>query len=410
MNETAVASVVFVSVYAGMLLGGIPGLALDRTGVALLGAIALVAATVLSPRQALDAVDVHTLGLLFGLMVVSAQFRLGGFYTAISRAVANAPFAPARLLALQIAVVAALSALLSNDVVCLATTPVVIEGCRRRRLNPIPFLLALACAANIGSAATLIGNPQNMLIGQRLDVSFAGYLAVAALPVLLSLVAAWAIVAFRYRRQWQDESHTQITVESVPFDTWQSTKAIVMLMGLVLIFLFGAIPRDVAALAAAGILLLNRRFQTRRVLHLVDWHLLVLFVGLFVVNHAFETTGALPYLLDGLRTQGIDATQPPWLFAITVFLSNTVSNVPAVMMLLPSAQHPMAASVLALASTFAGNLFIVGSIANIIVVEQAAPLGISLGWKTHARIGVPVTLITLAIAALWLAILSWTGA
>jgi Na+/H+ antiporter NhaD/arsenite permease-like protein len=160
------------------------------------------------------------------------------------------------------------------------------------------------------------------------------------------------------------------------------------------------------ALAAGGLLLASRRTQSGAILGLVDWHLLVLFAGLFVVNHAVAGTGLLAGVLTQANAANIPLQQPAWLFGLTVLLSNLVSNVPAVMLLLPAATHPMGGPVLALASTLAGNLFIVGSIANIIVVDQAARLGIPISWKRHALVGIPVTLITLAIAAAWLYLLA----
>jgi len=168
--------VVFGLVYAGMILGKFPGLVLDRTGIALLGAILLLASGSVDSREAWDSVDVPTIALLLGLMVVSAQFRLGGFYAFVTRRIAALDVSPPVFLGILIAAVGALAALLANDIVCLAVTPVLVEGCAQRRLDPKPFLLALVCAANVGSAATLIGNPQNMLIGQALNLSFAGYL------------------------------------------------------------------------------------------------------------------------------------------------------------------------------------------------------------------------------------------
>jgi Na+/H+ antiporter NhaD/arsenite permease-like protein len=379
---------VFAFVYVGMILGGMPGLALDRTGVALLGAIALLATDRVSPQAAWDAVDVPTMALLFGLMVVSAQFRLGGFYTRLTRQLAGAEVSPDILLALLILVAGVLSALLANDIVCLAMAPVLVEGCTRRRLDPVPFLLALACAANVGSAATLIGNPQNMLIGQTLHLSFAHYLLDAGVPSLLGLAVVWWVVRRHVGGQW----HKQTPVPQIPtngFNPWQTGKGMAVLVVLVIAFLFSPWPRDVLAMIAAGVLLASRRMASRDILGQVDWHLLVLFAGLFVVNHA-------------LAASGVPISQPSWLFVITVFLSNLVSNVPAVMLLLPSATHPLAGPVLALSSTLAGNLFIVGSIANIIVIDQAARLGLRITWREHVKVGVPVTLLTLALAAGWL--------
>ena len=401
--DTAVL-IVFAAVYAGMLLGEIPGLALDRAGVALLGAIALVAAGRFTVGQAWNAVDVPTLALLLGLMVVSAQFRLGGFYARVSLWLAEYDAAPAMLLGLVVAVAGLLSALLANDVVCLAMAPVLATGCARRGLDPVPFLLALAAAANVGSAATLIGNPQNMLIGQTLGLSFRGYLLDALVPAVLGLGVAWAVIAWRYRGQWSRPVRlTRTEQRDLAFDRWQTAKGLAVLGALVLVFLFAPIPREAAALTAAGLLLLSRRMASRDILGQVDWHLLVLFVGLFVVNQALLGSGMLERGLDALRSSGVDVARPAWLFGVTVVLSNLVSNVPAVMLLLPAARgHAQAGPILALASTLAGNLLIVGSIANIIVVDQAGRLGVPIGWRQHARVGVPVTLLTLALAAGWL--------
>ncbi len=395
---------VFAAVYLGMLLGEIPGLAMDRAGVALLGAIALVAAGRLTVGQAWAAVDVPTLALLLGLMIVSAQFRLGGFYDRVGGWLAAQEKAPPALLALLISVVALLSAVLANDIVCLALAPILVAGCARRGLDPVPFLLGLAAAANVGSAATLIGNPQNMLIGQTLRLSFHGYLAEAIVPVLLGLAVVWAVLAWRYRGRWiRPVALARLEQRHRPFDRWQTGKGLVVLLALVAVFLFAPVPREAAALTAAGLLLLSRRMASRDILGQVDWPLLVLFVGLFVVNHALLASGMLGQALAALRGAGVDLNRGSWLFGGTAVLSNLVSNVPAVMLLLPAARgHAQAGPILALASTLAGNFLVVGSIANIIVVDQARLLGVRIGWREHARVGVPVTLATLAIAAAWL--------
>jgi len=387
-----------------MLLGRFPSLALDRTGIALLGAIALLASGETSLAAAGRALDVPTLALLFGLMVVSAQLRLGGFYTSVAARLAELPLAPAHLLALIVAAVGALSAVFSNDVVCLAVAPVLIDTCARRRLDAVPFLLALACAANVGSAATLIGNPQNMLIGQALRLSFAGYLLDALVPSVVGLALVWAVITWSFRGRWERPVQlTRTEQRDLAFNRWQTAKGIVVLGLLVLVFLFAPVPREAAALTAAGVLLLSRRMASRDILGQVDWHLLVLFIGLFVVNHALLQSGMTERAVAGLRDSGVDLSRAPWLFGATAALSNLVSNVPAVMLLLPAASaHPQAGPLLALSSTLAGNLLIVGSIANIIVVDQAGRLGVKISWREHARIGIPVTLLTLGVAAAWL--------
>jgi Na+/H+ antiporter NhaD/arsenite permease-like protein len=402
-EATLVVAVVFALVYLGMVLGGLPKLKLDRTGVALLGAIAIVGLGVLTPEAAARAIHLPTILLLFSFMVISAQMRLGGFYGAVTRRIAALQVGPGALLGVVIAVVAVLSAVFSNDIVCLAVAPVLAEACIRRRLDPVPYLLALACAANIGSAATLIGNPQNMLIGSVLQLSFSGYLLDALGPVLLGLLALWAILLWQQRASVPLATTAVTDTEGPAFDRWQTIKGLAVAGVLMAVFLFTDTPHEVAALIGAGVLLLSARFHSSKVMGLIDWELLILFMGLFVVNHALELTGLTQQAVAWLAERGVRLQEPGPLFVATLALSNLVSNVPAVMLLLPLADGPQAGATLALVSTLAGNLLIVGSIANIIVVDAARRSGIVIDWRRHARTGVPVTIATLAICAGWLA-------
>jgi Na+/H+ antiporter NhaD/arsenite permease-like protein len=400
--------VVFVLVYLGMVLGGLPRLQLDRTGVALLGAIALVGAEVMTPEQAALSIHLPTIVLLFSFMVISAQMRLGGFYSALTRGLDRVAPGPRLLLAAVIATSAGLSAVFTNDIVCLAMAPVLVDITLRRRCDPVPYLLALACASNIGSAATLIGNPQNMLIGEALALPFAGYLRQALPPVLVSLGLLWLMLAGSAAGQGEGQGEGAAASpgaadQAPPLDPWQAAKGLAVAGGLLGVFLLTDWPRDVAALVGAGVLLLSQRFHSSRVMGLVDWELLVLFMGLFVVNHALELTGLTAAALRSLQATGVDLGAPATLFAATFVLSNLVSNVPAVMLLLPVAGEQ--GTLLALVSTLAGNLLIVGSIANIIVVDAARRRGVDIDWRRHARTGVPVTLVSLAVSAGWLAVL-----
>ena len=404
--ETTVLAI-FAVVYAGMLLGGLPFLQLDRTGVALLGAIALVAAGALTPEQAAQSVHLPTLLLLFSFMVISAQMRLGGFYTQVTLALSDMRLSPPALLAALVAVVGALSAVFSNDVICLAVAPVLADACLARRLDPVPYLLGLACAANVGSAATLIGNPQNMLIGQVLELSFADYFLEAIVPVVVGLAATWALIAWQTRGRWRtvfDDPPPERRHDFATYDRWQSGKGLVVAGALVGVFLLTDLPREVAALAGAGVLLMSRKLHSNKMLGLVDWELLVLFIGLFVVNHALERTGLAAAAMAWLTQGGVPLSDPGPLFAATLVLSNVVSNVPAVMLLLPAATEPYAGPMLALVSTLAGNFLLIGSIANLIVVDAARRRGIAIDWRTHARTGVPVALATLLVTGLWFAL------
>ena len=398
---------VFVVVYAGMILGGLPFLQLDRTGVALLGAIAIVGLGVLTPEQAAQSVHLPTLLLLFSFMVISAQMRLGGFYTRVTLGIAALRVSPPMLLLAVILAVAALSAVFSNDVICLAVAPVLADACLHRRLDPVPYLLGLACAANIGSAATLIGNPQNMLIGQVLGLSFADYFLEAIVPVLLGLAAAWGVIAWQARGRWVtvlEDPPPERREAYAGYDRWQTCKGLGVAAALLGAFLLTELPREVLALGGAGLLLMSRKLHSHKMLGLVDWELLVLFIGLFVVNHALGQTGLAAAAVAWLAGAGVPLTDTGPLFVATLVLSNVVSNVPAVMLLLPAATEPFSGPMLALVSTLAGNFFIVGSIANIIVVDAARRRGIAIDWRSHARAGVPVTLLSLAVTAGWFAL------
>src|SRR5204863_4643671 len=223
-----------------------------------------------------------------------------------------------------------------------AVAPVLADACARRRLDPVPYLIGLACAANIGSAATLIGNPQNMLIGQVLGMHFAAYLRAAFLPALLGLAAAWGIIAWRLSAA--TETLLAVTErregEYTGLDPWQTTKGLAVAGALLLVFLFTDWPREVAALAGAGVLMMSRRLHSNKMLGLVDWELLILFIGLFVVNHAFARTGLSAEAMRQLAESGFALSEPGPMFAATFALSNIVSNVPAVMLLLPAADKP----------------------------------------------------------------------
>ena len=396
------AVVIFTLAYAGIALGGVPGLAIDRTGVALLGAIAMVATGALTEAQALAAIDVPTLLLLFGLMVVSSQLAAGGGYGRAALWLERGAARPRTLLAQTMVVAAALSSVLTNDVVCLALAPLYASGLRRAGLRPLPFLLGLAVAANIGSAATIIGNPQNMLIGQVGRLHFGRFAAYCAAPTLLSLGLAIALLLGLHGRRLVAEAAAEAPAELPPFDAHQSRKGALAIVLVVALF-FTSIPRELTALSVAGWLLASRKMSTRRLLGEVDWHLITLFCGLFVVVRGIELTGLPARAVAALAARGLDLTSPGVMTFVAAALSNVVSNVPSTMMLVRflDPARPAPWYVLSLAATFAGNLVTIGSIANLIVIEQARQCGVRVGFREHARVGVPVTLLSLGVTVLW---------
>jgi Na+/H+ antiporter NhaD/arsenite permease-like protein len=394
-----------------MMLGRLPGLKVDRAAIALLGAITLVASNEISEQQAVGFIGPDTISLLFGLMIVSSQFTLSGLYGEVTHRLVSLHIGPRTLLALLIVVPGAMAAVLTNDVVALAMAPLIVQLCVERRLNPVPYLLAMACSVNAGSTATIIGSPQNMLIGQHMDLSFGGFMIYTAVPALLALAVIWLAISLLYRNKWELPGVIQgAVVDSYRFDRLESGKGLVITALIIGIFLFTDWPRELVALAAGGFLLLNAHFKSRKMLDQVDWQLLILFISLFVVNGAFQQTHLPQLWVDSLQTHGIDFQHPATLFVTTFLLSDLVSNVPAVMLLLPYANDPVAGPAMALAAGMASNLIIIGSIANIIVVEAAARYGITISFREHARTGVPVTLLSLLIAAGWLSFIFVSGA
>jgi Na+/H+ antiporter NhaD/arsenite permease-like protein len=400
---------VFVGVYLGMALGRWPALALDRTGIALCGAIVLLFFDEATGASA-AAIDTGTLAVLFGLMVLSAQFAASGLYEWCAARLAATAASPAALLALVVAATGGLSSLLANDIVVFAMTPVLCRGLARAGHDPRPYLLAHAGAANVGSAATLVGNPQNILIGEHGGLDFWHYLAFAAPVSVIGLgvvfLAVWAV----WRRQLNGAPAGGAVLEDIALDRPALNRP-ALLKGLaataLLLALYATdLPRWQSTLLVAGLLLVSRRLSTREMLAAVDWHLLVLFGGLFVVTGAVSTTSLNAELIALLQAGGIPLEEPLLLAGVALVGSNTVGNVPLVILLLQALPHlsPATLYALALLSTFAGNFLVIGSLANLIVVERARDEGIEVSFLDHLRAGVPMTLATLALGCGWLAL------
>ena len=354
---------------------------------------------------AVKSINLPTILLLYSLMIISAQLRLGGFYTWIALKIVPYYTRPRIFLLISMIVSAILSAILANDIVCFAFTPILALSLLEAGLNPLPYLIGLAVSSNIGSAATIIGNPQNMLIGQTGNLSFSGFLFWSAPPSILALLASYLIILWSYRNSmyYKKESVSQQKENRQPFDKWQTTKGILAILILVAMF-FSSIPREFSAIGIAGVLLCSRKMKTRDIMGLVDWHLITLFCSLFVIIYGISQTGHLGNVINYLSNIGMNLHNLYTLTGISVLSSNLFSNVPATMLLigfLDPSQH-IQWYTLAVSSTFAGNLFLLGSIANLIVVEQAANYDIQISFSQHARVGIPVTMASLMILGFWL--------
>jgi len=399
---------IFCVAYIGIALGKIPGLIIDRVGVAVLGAIAMVVFGVITPESAAQSIDLPTVLLLYSLMIISAQLRLGGFYTWVAIKIIPFYTHPRLFLLVTMLVSALLSAILANDIVCFAFTPVLAFSLIKTRLNPLPFLLGLAVSSNIGSAATIIGNPQNMLIGQTGHLNFAKFFFWCSPPSLAALFSSYLIILWIYRKKFSDHGERIYIGEKdpvQPFNKWQTSKGLVAVLLLIALF-FSSIPREISAIAIAGVLLCSRRIKTRDIMGLVDWHLITLFCALFIIIHGVSQGDYLNLVMDRFSAMGMDLQNLPVLTAVSALLSNFFSNVPAAMLLIrfldPLDQVQW--YTLAVSSTFAGNLFLLGSIANLIVVEQASNYNIKITFLEHAVLGIQVTLASLLILLGWLLI------
>lgn len=400
---------IFVLVYVAMGVGHLPFFRLDRTGAALVGAMLLMALGLISAPDAWAAIDYRTIGLLFGLMVISAAFGVAGFYDFAAAKVGALSVGPKALLAVIIAVSGVLSALLTNDVVAVAMTPVFCQICLARRLNPLPFLLGFCFAANVGSSATLIGSPQNMIAAEALNLSFNGFLRVAALPSILGLPVVWLVLVAVYRGRWTLEEPQKAAAplpEAVDLDRAEAIKAGLVTLAVLVAFVATDRPHMLVALLGASFLLVSRSVDSEKLIRRVDGDLLLLLIGLFIVNAAVAATGLPQQLLSALRDVGLDLNHPVAMLIVMSVLSNIVGNNPAVMLVEPfirDAAHPEAlGAAIALGTGFSSNAVIFGSLAGIIVAEQGGRRGIVVGFAEFARAGVPVALATLLLAAAWI--------
>lgn len=402
--------IVFLLVYIAMGFGKLPGFKVDRTGAAVIGALAMMAIDSITPPHAWNAIDYRTIGMLFGLMVVSASFVVSGFYSWTANRVAMLKVSPPILLAVLILVGGFLSALLTNDVVVVAMTPLLVSISLSRGLNPIPFLLGFCFAANNGAAGSLIGSPQNMIAAQGLDISFVGLLQASAIPALLSLPLTWLVLVWLYRNRWyltkENALSTPPQTTQETLNVWETAKAGVITFAVIITFIVTDIPKELIALTAAGFLLLNRSIASSDMLKLVDGNLLLLIMGLFVVNAAFAATGLPQQLLTDLRSYSVDLNNPLALFLVTGVLSTIVGNNPSVMLLVPfltpEGNADSLGAALVLGSGFSSNLLVFGSLAGIIVVEQSAAYGVKISFGEFSKSGGVVALLCMLLAAAWI--------
>ena len=395
------AYIIFLSSYVVFALGKFPGLKIDRTGAAIIGAVGMVAFRIVQPADALQHVDFQTIVLLFSMMLLVGNLHLVGFFEWNAEAVLRR-LKPHQLLPAVIFTCGFLSAFFVNDIVCLVMVPFVLSITRKMSLPPLPYLLAVATASNIGSVATITGNPQNMLIGSFSGIHYRDFLFHLAPVAIAGLFLDWAVLHWMHMRNVVLKAGERTEIPLPALDLSKLTKPLIVALAVVIGFFIGVDPALMAALGAA-MLLITRTLEPQRLYKEVDWGLLVFFVGLFLIVGGAENAGITAKLLGIAQHWNLQRT---WIFTLSVAaLCNVVNNVPAVMLLktlVPGFADPHKAwMVLAMASTLAGNLTITGSVANIIVVETAKP-EVEIEYRDYIRAGIPITLLTLTIGWAWL--------
>ena len=401
---------IIIATIIGVAVGRYPFLRMNRATIALTGATALIVLGALTLDEAYAALDLDTLTLLFAMMILNVNLRRAGFFGVVGKWVMRYARSTRQLLALVILASGVLSAVFLNDTIVLTFTPLVLDICGALKRRPIPYLVALVTAANIGSTATITGNPQNMIIGVASGIPFAQFTAYLGPVALVGLALVWVVIIVVYRQEFAMGQVTAVGVTETALVVTTEPPLLrksLVATGLMVVALFMGMAIPLAALGAAALLLISRRIEPERTFCEVDWSLLVFFAGLFIVTGALESMGVsaqLFELMQPIAAQGIVA-----LTATGVVLSNLISNVPAVLLFrpfVPSFTAPLQTWLtLAMATTLAGNLTLLGSVANLIVAESARRRGVHLSFGEYLWAGVPITLMSLIVGVLWLALL-----
>jgi Na+/H+ antiporter NhaD/arsenite permease-like protein len=409
MSKTFITFLIVFITYIGIAIGYWPKLRSNRTTITLIGAGLLILFKQISIKDIPGFLDIDTLILLFSMMVINANLRLSGFFKLTGAYLLRLTRKPRVFLIIEIIVVGVLSAFFLNDTVCIMFTPFLLELVLAMDRNPIPYLIALATAANIGSTATITGNPQNMIIGVASGIPF-GQFSLALAPIaILSFIFIWIVITQFYKKEFARENYFSIPpTQSIRYYKPLLIKTLVVVLGMFIAFLAG-VTVAIAAFIAACILLITRRVKPEKVFAEIDWGLLVFFAALFIVTGALEKNGVSTAFMAMTNISGKENVFS--LSAVTVILSNLVSNVPAVLLLKPvvtAMADPTAGWLtLAAASTLAGNLTLLGSVANLIVAESAQRRKVTLGFWEYTRAGLLITLLSLVVSTIWLSLFVW---
>lgn len=403
------ALIIFIITYIGIIFTRLPGINIDRPSAAFFGAVAMVVFGVLSLEEAMAAIDYNTIVLLLGMMIIISTLQLDGFFSLIAEKTLSWSRTPSRLLVMITFVTGIASAFLVNDAVVLLFTPVIITICRVSKLNPVPYLIAEILSSNIGSAMTITGNPQNMLIGMNSDIDYATFFY-KLLPVsMLGMAMIVVVVRWFYRSHFRNGN--VLAVQPNTFDyRYQSMKiSVPIFLGVVVLFFLGKIiglSIPVIAISGAAMILIFGKVRPSEVIKNVDWVLLLFFATLFIVVEGAVRAGTMDFFIhSSVLSDDLDSVVK--LHGLSLIMSQIVSNVPYTVMMLPVLK-PLSSELLwltlASASTLAGNATIIGAMANLIVIESAERMNVQIKFREFFKIGIVATLLSfvISISILWM--------
>lgn len=406
IGNQIIALLIFIVTYLGIIFNKLPFINLDRKAFAFVGAVLMIVCGVIDFDFAIQSIDFNTIVLLLGMMIIISVLKFDGFFEFISYTTTSHAKNPSALLSVIVFITGFASAFLVNDAVVLLFTPVIINICRQSKLNPIPFLLGEIFSANAGSLMTITGNPQNMIIGIASHISYAKFM-ICMLPIaLLSMLVIIFVIKKTNRDIFSNKASINISQQEKPRQDLKRMRLSLIVFGLVVLgFFFGkilGISIPVIAIAGASIILLLSKHKSKEVLQEVDFSLLIFFVSLFILVAGIKQSGVLDFIFNISLQENVLSVLI--LFALSVLLSQLLSNVPYTVFMLPLmnvAHSEVLWLTLASASTLAGNLTIVGAMANLIVIEEAGKENVFLSSKHFLRPAVLITSITSVLALLF---------
>jgi Na+/H+ antiporter NhaD/arsenite permease-like protein len=399
------AAIIFSLTYLGIAFNRVPKINIDRPTAALIGSVLMVLAGVLTFDEAVRAINFDTIGLLLGMMMLVVVLQQAGFFTLLATKTVTATGSPGQLMVAVVVATAVFSAFLVNDVIVLLFTPAIIQACRMNRLNPVPYLVAEAMASNIGSSATIIGNPQNVLIGITSGISFGSFflhlLPIAVVTTLILLGIIWLF----YRNDLTAKSASQTTAQAhqpaVAVDKKRLLRMTPIVIGVIVTYFlhsFLDLRLAVIALSAGGVAVVVSGIKPSNVIKEVDWVLLLFFVGLFIVVNGAQEAGVLDFFLNNVSLDP-NASGVVSIHGISTAASQIVSNVPFTLLVIPLLEDSHSNLLwlsLASGATLGGNMTLIGAVANLIVAEVAYRDGVTLKFGEFFKVGAVVTILTLA--------------